>query len=332
MNPIESMTSKRGGAAAPELSIVIPIYDEEGNIPLLMERVFSAGERLGRSFEVIGIDDGSSDGSAALLRLEAARRPALKVIRLSRNYGQTAAIMAGIDHSQGNVIVSLDADLQNDPEDISLLLGKLDEGYDVVSGWRRDRKDAALRRNFMSRVANSLISRISGVALHDYGCTLKAYRRRVLQGVRLYGEMHRFIPIYAAWYGARISEVVVRHYPRHSGHSKYGLERILKVVLDLIVVKFLDRYLTRPIYTFGGFGLLSLFMSGVAFLTMVYWKVIEGVSMISTPMPLLTAMTFLVGIMSILMGLLAEIMMRVYFEAQQRRIYSVREMLNFDRT
>lgn len=310
------------------LSIVIPIYNEEDNIGLLMERLFPILDGLGRPFEVIAVDDGSNDKSALVLRDEAARRPGLKVVRFSRNYGQTAAIMAGLDYSNGQVIVSLDADLQNDPRDIPLLLAKLDEGYDVVSGWRQDRKDAALRRNLVSRVANGIISRISGVVLHDYGCTLKAYRRRVVEGVRLYGEMHRFIPIYAAWYGARIAEVVVRHHPRHSGRSKYGLERILKVVLDLMVVKFLDRHLTKPIYTFGGFGLLSLFASALAFFAMVYLKLVEGVAMILTPLPLLTVVTFLVGVMSVLMGLLAEIVVRTYFESQKKSIYHVRELLN----
>jgi len=311
------------------LSVVIPIYNEEGNIEPLLARLFPVLEGLGCPFEVVAVDDGSADRSVELLTAAAATRPQLIVVTLARNYGQTAAIMAGINHSKGDVIVSIDADLQNDPSDIPALLAKLNEGYDVVSGWRRDRKDAAVRRNFVSRVANRVISRISGVPLHDYGCTLKAYRRRVLDGVRLYGEMHRFIPIYASQYGAKIAEIPVQHHPRHSGRSKYGLERVGKVVLDLIVVKFLDRYLTKPIYTFGGFGLLSLAISGVAFLAMLYLKFVEGVSMILTPLPLVVVMSFLVGFMSILMGLLAELLMRTYFESQQKQIYHVRDVVNF---
>ena len=249
---------------------------------------------------------------------------------MRRNFGQTAALMAGIDHARGDVIVMIDADLQNDPEDIPMLIQKINEGYDVVSGWRKDRKDALLSRNLVSRVANSLISRISGVPLADYGCTLKAYRREILQGVRLYGEMHRFIPIYASWMGAKIAEVPVLHHPRTLGKSKYGLERIFKVVLDLIVVKFLDRHFVKPIYVFGGFGVFSLVLCAISTLWMLYLKLVEGVSMILTPLPLISAMTFLVSCMSILMGLLAEMLVRTYFESQQRTAYAVRALVNFD--
>jgi glycosyltransferase involved in cell wall biosynthesis len=311
------------------LSVIVPIYNEEGNIALLMQRLFAVLRELNRPFEVIAVNDGSADGSIDVLRREAENRPELKVVKLSRNYGQTAAMMAGIDHSNGEIIVAIDADLQNDPNDIPRLLSKLDEGYDVVSGWRADRKDARFSRNLVSRVANRVISYISAVPLHDYGCTLKAYRRSVLDGVRLYGEMHRFVPIFAAGYGARIAEIPVQHFPRHSGQSKYGLERIFKVVLDLIVVKFLHRYQTKPIYLFGGLALASLAISALAFLYMIYLKLAEGVSMIQTPLPLVTVMTFLVGAMSLLMGLLAEVVVRTYFESQQKRIYHVRELINF---
>jgi dolichol-phosphate mannosyltransferase len=238
--------------------------------------------------------------------------------------------MAGIDHASGKIIVMIDADLQNDPEDIPRLIDKLNEGYDVVSGWRKDRKDTAIRRNLVSRLANRLISRISGVRLHDYGCTLKAYRYDVLRGMRLYGEMHRFIPIYASWMGAKIVELPVRHNPRKFGQSKYGLERVAKVVLDLTVVKFLDRHFVKPVYVFGGFGIFSLLVSALSMLSMLYLKLFEDISMILTPLPLLAAMTFLVGVMSILMGLLAEILVRIYFESQQRPAYGVRELVNFD--
>jgi dolichol-phosphate mannosyltransferase len=253
----------------------------------------------------------------------------VKIVNFRRNYGQTAAMMAGIDHASGDIIVAIDADLQNDPDDIPTLLAKLDEGFDVVSGWRRDRKDAAVRRNLVSRIANRVISRISGVRLNDYGCTLKAYRKEVIKGVRLYGEMHRFIPIYAAWQGARVTELPVRHHPRQFGRSKYGLERIVKVVLDLMVVKFLDRHFVKPIYVFGGFGMFSFGLSALAALYMLYLKFAEGLSMIQTPLPLLSAMAFLVGAMSLLMGLLAEMLVRVYFESQNRAPYLVKDLVNF---
>jgi dolichol-phosphate mannosyltransferase len=237
--------------------------------------------------------------------------------------------MAGIDHSSGEIVIALDADLQNDPADIPALLARLDEGYDVVSGWRRSRKDAAIRRNLVSRVANRLISRVSGVQLNDYGCTLKAYRRDVIKDVRLYGEMHRFIPIYASWFGARVTQIPVNHRPRRFGKSNYGLGRIGKVLLDLMVVKFLDSYFAKPIYVFGGFGLLLLGGSAVTLAAILVLKYVYGVSMILTPLPLLGAMCAMMGSLSILMGLVAEIMVRTYFESQQRVPYAVRETLNF---
>jgi len=239
--------------------------------------------------------------------------------------------MAGIDHASGDIIVSIDADLQNDAHDIPALLAKLDEGFDVVSGWRKDRQDEAFRRNFLSRIANGVISSISGVRLHDYGCTLKAYRSDVVKDVRLYGEMHRFIPIYASWMGAKVVDMPVRHYPRRHGHSNYGLERIVKVILDLIVVKFLDRYMVKPIYVFGGFGILSLVFGAVSFMAMIVLKIVDNISMISTPLPLVTVMAVMTGISSILMGLLAEMLVRTYFESQQRTNYHVRERINFER-
>jgi len=310
--------------------VVIPIYNEVDNIPVLVERLFPVLEGLGRPFEVIAVNDGSRDGSLAALRKVAEERPEFKVVDLARNYGQTAAMMAGFDHAAGQIIVPMDADLQNDPEDIPLLLAKIAEGYDVVSGWRRDRKDAAIKRNLLSRLANSLISRISGVRLHDYGCSLKAYRRGVIEHVRLYGEMHRFVPIYAAWYGARITEVPVRHHPRLHGSSKYGLERIFKVLLDMLVVRFLDRYLGKPIYIFGGFGVLWMVVSFLTFLYIIYLKFFVNVSMILTPLPLMCMMAFMMGVTSILIGLLAEIVVRIYYESRSKLIYHTRETLNFD--
>lgn len=315
-------------ASGPDLSVIIPIFNEEPNIPILMTRLFDVLARLPQTFEVIAIDDGSQDGTFRALQIEAAHRPQLRVIRFRRNYGQTAAMMAGIDHAAGAILVSLDADLQNDPDDIPVLLEKMSEGYDVVSGWRKDRQDAKFRRTLISRIANRVISRISGVKLNDYGCTLKAYRRDIIKDVKLYGEMHRFIPIYARWMGARVTEVPVRHHPRTRGVSKYGLERIVKVVLDMIVVKFLDRHFVKPIYVFGGVGLASIAFSFVVLITMVWLRLFEGVSMIQTPLPLLAALFFLVGTTSILMGLLAEMTVRTYFESQHRPAYTVRDSVN----
>ncbi len=314
----------------PKLSIISPVFNEEANIPILIERLFDELNRLGQPFEVVVVNDGSTDKSCEMLLAEAEKRPELKVVDLKRNTGQTAAMMAGIDFSSGDVIIPIDADLQNDPADIPKLLEKLDEGFDVVSGWRQDRKDAAIRRNLLSRIANRLISWVSGVHLHDYGCSLKAYRRDVLAGVRLYGEMHRFIPIYASWAGARVTEMPVAHHPRIHGVSKYGLGRIFKVILDILVVKFLDRYFTKPIYVFGGFGLITMAISVVSAAYMLYLKFFEGLSMIQTPLPMLVVMTFVTGILSVLMGLLAEMLVRTYFESQQKSIYLVRKTFNLD--
>jgi glycosyltransferase involved in cell wall biosynthesis len=311
------------------ISVITPIYGEEDNIDPLFRALLPVLKELRRDFEIIAVNDGSHDSSLQRLRAASANIPQLRVIDFRRNYGQTAAIMAGIDYASGEILIPIDADLQNDPKDIPALLVKLDEGFDVVSGWRQDRKDQAFRRNLVSRVANKIISWMSGVHLKDYGCTLKAYRRDVLKDVRLYGEMHRFIPIYASWMGARTTEIPVRHHARQFGISKYGLERITKVILDLMVVKFLDRQFVKPIYVFGGFGLFSLAISFLSVVTVLYLKVFQGVSMILTPLPLLAALTFLVGFVSLLMGLLAEMLVRTYFESQGRASYHIRELINF---
>jgi glycosyltransferase involved in cell wall biosynthesis len=330
--PQSASWPQRAAAAGrrPELSVIIPVFNEEENIVPLVERLFAVLATLGKRFEVIAVNDGSRDGSLLRLREQAALRPELRVVDFRRNYGQTAAMMAGIDHAAGDVILSIDADLQNDPADIPRLLAKLDEGCDVVSGWRTERKDAAVRRNLVSRVANRVISWLSGVELHDYGCTLKAYRADVIKGVRLYGEMHRFIPIFATWMGAKVVEIPVAHYPRRSGRSKYGLERVVKVILDLIVVKFLDRYFAKPIYVFGGFGAAALLLGAISFVWMMALKLFEGVAIISTPLPLVTVMAMLTGLSSILMGLVAEMIVRTYFESQHRPHYMIRERINFD--
>jgi dolichol-phosphate mannosyltransferase len=318
------------GAGYRKLSIIVPTFNEEGSIATLCDRLLETLDRIGSRFEIILVNDGSSDQTQAAMRAAASRRREIKVIALKRNSGQTAALMCGIDHASGDIIIPIDADLQNDPADIPLLLAKIGEGYDVVSGWRRDRSDAELSRNLPSRVANWVISLVSGVHLHDYGCTLKAYRLDALSGVRLYGEMHRFIPIYASWVGARVTEVPVRHHPRAHGASNYGMERVAKVILDLIVVKFLDRHFMKPIYVFGGFGMLCLLSSVLVLAGALYLKFFENVSLILTPLPLLSAMSFITGIMCILMGLLSEMLMRTYFESQGKTPYAVRERLNFD--
>jgi glycosyltransferase involved in cell wall biosynthesis len=311
------------------LSVVVPVFNEEESLPRLMETLTSVLGTLPYPYEIILVNDGSTDNSLAVMRAFGATHAQVKVVDFRRNYGQTAALMAGIDHATNDVVVMIDADLQNDPTDIPRLLAKLDEGYDVVSGWRKDRKDAQIRRNWISRVANRLISRVSGVKLNDYGCTLKAYRRSVVSDIRLYGEMHRFIPIYAQWQGARITELSVTHHAREFGTSKYGLERIFKVVLDLLVVVFLRRFLAKPIYLFGGFGIASIILSVVTIILAIGLRLFLHISLIQTPLPLLSALLFLVGVMSILLGLVAEMMVRTYYESQGARAYLVRELINF---
>ena len=305
------------------LTIAVPIYNERQNINPLYEQICNAVGSLGVGWELILVDDGSQDGSATLLDDIATHDAHVTVVHFARNYGQTAAMMAGIDYAHGEIIVPMDGDLQNDPGDIPRLLVKLEEGYDVVSGWRKDRQDNTIKRNFPSRLANSLISRVSGVYLHDYGCSLKAYRRAVLDGVKLYGEMHRFVPIYAAWNGARVTEIPVTHHPRLHGESKYGLERIVKVLLDLVVVKFLFRYSAKPIYIFGGFGFISIFCGFLAGLWAIALKLFKGTSFIQTPLPLLFVLLGAIGVISILMGLLAEMMNRTYYESQGKAVYKV---------
>jgi len=312
----------------PQISVVIPLFNEEENVQALLDELFGELTRLGRPYEVICVDDGSRDGTFALLQRYATEKPELRVVRFRLNFGQTAAMSAGIEKARGDVIIPMDGDLQNDPADIARLLAQLDSGYDVVSGWRRDRQDREFGRKLPSRIANRLISAISGVRLHDYGCSLKAYRREVLRDVKLYGEMHRFIPVYASWQGARVTEMVVNHRARRAGISKYGLSRTFKVVLDLMVVKFLASFATKPIYVFGGFGLISLVCAIGAFLWAVYYKVFGLKDFVQTPLPLVTVMFTLVGALSLLMGLLAELVIRTYYESQGKRPYLVAEELN----
>jgi len=309
------------------LSILIPIYNEEGNLFLLYEKLVAALKKVGRPYEVIFVDDGSSDGSLDILLDLREKNPNVKIISFSRNFGQTAALSAGIDLSKGDIIIPMDGDLQNDPEDILTLLQKIEEGYDVVSGWRKGRKDPFLNRRLPSMIANKLISWIGGVHLHDYGCTLKAYRKDILKNIRLYGEMHRFIPIYAQWIGARVSEIPVRHFPRGSGASNYGMSRVFKVILDLMVVKFLLSYSQKPIYVFGGMGLLMILGGFISGGLAIYLKLFEGVSFILTPLPLLCVLLLVLGFLSILMGFLAEILTRTYYESQGKPTYQIKETI-----
>jgi glycosyltransferase involved in cell wall biosynthesis len=314
------------------LSIIIPLYNEEDNIGPLYDALVSVLSGLAHPYEIIMVNDGSSDGTRDLLDSLAREYPNVRVVHFRRNFGQTPAMMAGIDMARGDILIPMDGDLQNDPKDIPRLLLTLEQGYDVVSGWRKDRKDNPLKRNFPSRVANWLISAISGVRLHDYGCSLKAYRRDIIKGVKLYGEMHRFIPIYAAWQGARVTEVDVTHHPRVHGQSKYGIERTIKVILDLMVVKFLEKFAQKPMYLFGGFGLCSLLLSVLFFLLMLYCKFFLDKSFIATPLPLAVVIFLLIGCMAIFMGLIAEILMRTYHESQDKPTYLVDCTRNCKRT
>jgi glycosyltransferase involved in cell wall biosynthesis len=316
-----------GDAGRPEISVVIPLFNEEPNIAPLLDELLPALRSLGRRFEVICVDDGSSDGTFAALKRAAAGEGALRLVRFRRNFGQTAAMTAAIEVSRGDIIVPMDGDLQNDPADIGKLVARLEEGYEVVSGWRKDRKDREFGRKLPSRIANRLISAVSGVRLHDYGCSLKAYRREVLEGVRLYGEMHRFIPVYASWQGARVAEMVVNHRARRAGVSKYGLGRTGKVLLDLLVVKFLASFVTRPrpIYLFGGVGLVSLLAGAGTFLLALGYKLAGTKDFVETPLPLLSVAFVLVGVICLLLGLLAELVIRTYYESQGKRTYLVAE-------
>ena len=309
----------------PEVSIVVPLLNEQDNINPLHEQITEAlAENY--DYEIIYIDDGSSDNSLDLLTKIQKFDPRVRVICFRKNFGQTAALSAGFSHARGEIIVALDADLQNDPADIPKIISKLNEGFDVVSGWRRKRHDKALTRRLPSKIANWLISTITGVKLHDYGCTLKAYRKEVLVQTKLYGEMHRFIPALASWNGAKIAEVVVNHRPRTAGTAKYGLARTWKVLLDLITVNFLGSFSTKPIYVFGGLGLLSALSSIIFGFIVIYQKVSSGVDMSGNPLLIVTAVSIIATIQFILMGLLAELLVRTYHESQNRPTYVIREI------
>lgn len=313
------------------LSLIVPVYNEQENLPMLFKAIDQTMRSLGKTWEVVFVDDGSHDDSLSILKQRAEEDPEhVRVISFRRNFGQTAAIAAGLDHSQGDIIVLLDADMQNDPADIPMLLAKLDEGYDLVSGWRKNRKDNALTRNFPSMLANKLISWVTGVELHDYGCTLKAYRRPVLEGFRLYGEMHRFIPVFANSVGARITEVIVNHHPRRFGKTKYGLERTVKVILDLFTVKFLISYASKPIYLFGGTGMGLMVISAIIMAYLFVRRIFFLVTVTGSPLFQTSVMFFILGFQSMLMGLIAELLVRTYHESQRKPTYTVRTKINLD--
>lgn len=311
----------------PDISLVVPVYDEEGNIDRLHAAIVAAVGHM--DFEVIYVNDGSMDASARLLDAVAAVDPRARVIHFVRNYGQTAALTAGIAHATAPVLITMDADLQNDPADIPEMLAHLDE-YDVVCGWRKDRQDAALTRNFPSRVANGLISWLSNVYLHDYGCTLRVYKREYIQGIPLYGEMHRFIPIYVTWAGARILEVPVRHHARTAGTSKYGLGRIPKVLLDLTTVKFLRDFYVTPIYFFGWLGFLMVAAGLVAGLVAIgLWTLVDQ-PVLAACLTVTSPMLAMFGVVEITLGIIAEVLIRMHYEIQNKAPYRVRSVRNLE--
>ncbi len=312
-----------------EVSIVVPVYNERDNVEALYSALKSALQSMSCSHEIIMVDDGSSDGSYTVLSRLAHEDVSLKIIRFRRNFGQTAAMSAGFDYAKGDIIIPMDGDLQNDPADIPRLVEKIHEGYDVVSGWRRDRKDTFVTRKIPSLLANALISRLTGVHLHDYGCTLKAYRREVLDGINLYGEMHRFVPALASQFGAKVTELPVNHFPRMHGVSKYGISRTLRVILDLMTVKFLMAYSTKPIQLFGKWGVYTI-LAGAGTGTMtLYMKLFENFSMNRNPLLILTAFLLFMGVQFIVLGLLGELNARTYFESQGKPIYVVKDRINF---
>jgi len=311
------------------LSLIIPVYNEEENLPLLYDSIDKALNSIKSTWEVIFVDDGSRDNSFNVLKSLVERDPEhVRVLSFRRNFGQTAAIAAGLDHACGETIVLLDADMQNDPADIPMLLAKLDEGYDLVSGWRKDRKDNRLTRTIPSNLANGLISWTTGVHLHDYGCTLKAYRRDALEGFRLYGEMHRFIPVFAHAVGAKITELPVHHHARRFGKANYGLERTIKIILDLFTVKFLLNYSNKPIYLFGGAGAVLMSIGALDLLYLLIRRTFYGVPVFTSPLLQIGVMFFIMGFQSILMGLIAELLARTYHESQQKPTYTIRKTIN----
>jgi len=327
----KKVLKKSSGTKAPYLSVMLPVYNEEESLEMQYEAVLNAVKKLNRTYEIIFVDDGSTDKSAELLKSIAKKDKNVKIIFFRKNFGQTAAMAAGIDFSKGEVIVFMDSDLQNEPEDIIRLLEKIDEGYDVVSGWRNKRQDKWISRKLPSKIANWLISKVTDVPLHDLGCSLKAYRGEILRQVNLYGEMHRFIPVHASWIGAKITEIPVGHHARQFGKSKYGIKRTFKVLLDLITVKFMGSYSTKPIYVFGGTGMISFLLSVVFGIAVIVMKMVEHRNVTGNPFFMLSIMLFIIGVLFIQMGILAEIMIRTYHESEKIPPYKVRETFNIDK-
>jgi len=312
-----------------ELSIVVPVYNEEENIQYLYDQLTEVLDPLGLEYEIICADDGSKDRSFELLKALAERDHRVKIIRFRRNYGQTAGFSAGFDHARGNIVVTIDADLQNDPAGIPALLDKMAEGYDVVSGWRKDRQDAYVSRKLPSKIANWLITQVTGVAVHDRGCSLRAHSLEIVKDMRLYGEMHRFIPDIASWLGANWTEVPVNHRPRRFGKSKYGIGRTFRVLLDLITIRFLQGYMTRPIRIFGKWGIALGGLGFILGLWLTIQKIFMGQSLSNRPALVLAVLLIVMGVQLISIGLLGEMIMRTYFESQDLKIYRVREVVDF---
>jgi glycosyltransferase involved in cell wall biosynthesis len=318
------------GKDAMKISVVVPVFNEQESLPRLYDAVCPVLDALPHDYELLFIDDGSNDGSYDELNRLAAADPQVKVVRFRRNFGQTAAMNAGLHLATGDVIITMDADLQNDPLDIPVLLAKLDEGYDLVHGWRKHRQDALVKRKLPSKIANWLIGRVTGFPVHDLGCTLKAMRREVAQDLQLYGEMHRFIPILAHWRGARCAEVITRHHPRRFGQSKYGLSRTSRVLLDLITVKYMTQYLTSPMKLFGKIGLVSVAVGLIAGVATIAMKLAGGVDMTGNPLLLLSVFAGFVGMQFLVLGMLGELGVRTYYESQNKQPYTIREVINFD--
>ena len=310
-----------------DISVVVPLYNEEDNVQLLYEEIKGVLDTMAEQAEIVFVDDGSRDTTLAKLEVIQAGDDHVRVVSLRRNFGQTAAMTAGFDHARGGVIITMDGDLQNDPHDIPQLVGKLNEGYDVVTGWRYDRQDPFLSRKLPSQLANRLISRVTGVGLHDYGCTLKAFRREVIDNINLYGEMHRFIPAIASGMGISFTEVKVNHRARRFGTSKYGISRTIRVVLDLITVKFMLSYATRPLHVFGTVGVVSSLLGVIIALVLTVQRQLYGIGLANRPLLLLAVLLIFMGIQFITIGLLAELVVRTYHESQKKPIYYVRKVL-----
>ena len=324
--PMSNSSEKK--EAIKKVSIVVPAYNEETSLKVLLDELGYFLKSFEYNYEIVFVDDGSTDNSYNILKDAALKNPNYKVLRLRRNYGQSAALLAAIDNSTGDVIVPLDADLQNDPNEIPKLLNLISEGYDLVSGWRKNRQDRMLDRKIPSMIANKLISLVSGIKLHDYGCSLKAYKKDVLDGVRLYGELHRFLPICASWNGAKVAEIEVNHRPRIFGKSKYGITRTYKVVLDLIVLKFLSDYSTKPIYFFGGFASVCFISSILLAIWAFYLKLFRNIDLDGTPLLIFSAVFVIVSVQLLLIGILADLVMRTYFESQDKKTYQIKESVN----